>query len=225
MEDTMEPHPDRESTRTESHDDELRDTNRIEAFSDGVFAIAITLLVLELHVPPVESLHGSLLATLAGHWPSYVAFLVSFAILGIMWANHHDIFSLIARADRSFAMLNLALLLLVVVQPFITALVAEYLRDPAERSIVVALYAGTLFVTALAYNALWRYAARRRRLIGAEVSQAAVDLVTSRYRFGPIIYLAAVALAFVSATASLVTMGALALFFALPLANRRPRRH
>src|SRR5439155_20416822 len=122
------------SSRPDHEAAELRDTARIEAFSDGVFAIAITLLVLELHVPPRGNLHGSLLGALAGHWPSYVAFLVSFVILGIMWANHHDIFKLIAKTDRTFAMLNLALLLLVVLQPFPTALVAEYLGSPAERS-------------------------------------------------------------------------------------------
>ena len=215
----MSPHPSDEAA-------ELRDTARIEAFSDGVFAIAITLLVLELHVPPRGSLHGSLLAALAGHWPSYVAFLVSFVILGIMWANHHDIFKLIAKTDRTFAMLNLALLLLVVLQPFPTALVAEYLGSPAERSTAVALYAGTLTVTAIAYNALWLYAAHGRRLIGPEVRQEDLDLVTRRFRIGPLVYLGATALAFLSAPASLAGMGILALLYALPLVERlkRPQR-
>ena len=195
-----------------------RDVARLEAFTDGVFAVAITLLVLDIKIPAAEALpEGMSLWSALGHrWPNFLAYVVTFAILGIMWSNHHDICHYIGRVDRAFLMLNLALLLLVCVQPFVTALVSEYLREPERGSQAVVLYAGTLTVTATVYNLLWRYAASGRRLIRAETPQPAVDDVTKRYLFGPVVYGAATVLAYFSAIASLVTMGLLAIFFAIP---------
>ena len=199
-----------------------RDVTRLEAFTDGVFAIAITLLVLDIHVPPMETLPEgvTLWSALSHRWPNFFAYAVSFAILGIMWANHHDICHHIGRVDRAFLMLNLALLFLVCVQPFITALVAEYLRTDARGSEAVMIYAGTLTLTATVYNVLWRYAAHQRRLIRNTTPQHAVDDVTRRYYFGPLIYGLATLLAYFSAIASLVMMGLLALFFAIPFSSK-----
>ena len=200
-----------------------RDVVRLEAFTDGVFAIAITLLVLDIKVPPLEILPEgvSLWSTLGHRWPNFLGYGVTFAILGTMWANHHDICHFIGRVDRVFLMLNLALLLLVCIQPFTTALVSEYLREGERGSQAVILYAGTLTVTAFVYNLLWHYAARGRRLIRNDTSQEAIEDVTKRYRFGPIIYGAATVLAYFSAMASLVTMGLLAIFFAIPFKAER----
>src|SRR6185295_10024553 len=132
------------------HDMHDAETHRLDAFSDGVFAIAITLLILEIRVPeigPGESL-GHALKDL---WPSYIAYATSFGVIGIMWANHHNLFRLVHRTDHLLLMLNLALLLCVGFIPFPTALVARYLSEGTGESTAVAAYGATLTVTAIVY--------------------------------------------------------------------------
>jgi len=116
------------------------DTARVEAFSDGVFAIAITLLVLEIRVPPVDTTaHGhTLLLALGRLWPSYLGYALSFVTIGIMWANHHSIFRYIRRADRYFVLINVMFLMCISFLPFPTALLAEYLPEPDGRTLAVA---------------------------------------------------------------------------------------
>ncbi len=198
------------------------ETQRVEAFSDGVFAIAITLLVLELKVPPAGN--SELAALLIRQWPSYLAFLASFAFIGIMWINHHRLFTHIHRSDHVLLVLNLLLLLGVITVPFPTAVLAENLGQPGERTATL-LYSGTYVVIAIAFNVLWRYAtSRKRRLLGPEVDTTAVTQIGFQYAFGPLLYVLCFALAWVSVSASLVLNVALACFFALPPAYlRRPR--
>ena len=119
-------------------------TTRLETFSDGIFAIAATLLVLELGVGNAGDLGSELLKI----WPSYLAYVTSFLIIGVIWLNHHHCVSLISRVDRPFLFINMLLLLTVAFIPFPTKLVAHYLQKPGERSAVFA-YAGTLLVTYL----------------------------------------------------------------------------
>lgn len=195
-----------------------KETARIEAFSDGVFAIAITLLILELKVP-----HGlatsDLRRALLDEWPSYGAYLVSFATIGIMWINHHRLFSLIRRVDHVLLILNGLLLLTVSVVPFPTALVADYLTRDGSR-LAAAVYTGWSIVIALAFNGLWRYAAspaRRPPLLRLAPDGPEVRAIHEAYRFGPLWYVLAFALSFWSAALALAVCGALALFFALPL--------
>ncbi len=191
------------------------ETARIEAFSDGVFAIAITLLVLDLKVPRGLSPGASLSAALLAQWPSYFAFLTSFLTIGIMWLNHHRLYTLIRRADHVLLLLNGLLLLGVTVVPFPTALVAAYLGAPQERTALV-VYSGTFVVIAIFFNGLWHYAAWRLRLLGPDVDGDAVRAQGRQYAGGPVFYLLAFALAWVSPVASLAVNFALALFFALP---------
>src|SRR5437870_12237071 len=106
------------------------ETSRIEAVSDGVFAIAITLLILDIKIPPAGG--GDLYVELIGQWPSYFSFLVSFAFIGIMWMNHHRLFTHIARSDDVLLILNLLLLLGVVVVPFPTAVLALHLGQAGQ---------------------------------------------------------------------------------------------
>ena len=129
-----------------------RDTNRLEAFSDGVIAIAITLLVLEIRVPEA---HGAaeLWRALRELWPAYLGYLISFLIIGIMWANHHTIFRYINRTDHYLVVINLLLLLCIAFIPFPTALLAEYLGHPEEQ-VGGIVYSGAFFVTTLVYNLL-----------------------------------------------------------------------
>jgi TMEM175 potassium channel family protein len=190
------------------------ETARVEAFSDGVFAIAITLLILEIKIPLPGPTPLSL--QLLRQWPSYVSFVISFAFIGIMWMNHHRLFTHIRRCDDGLLVLNLLLLLGVTAVPFPTAVLATHLRQPGERTAVL-LYNGTYVFIALCFNVLWRYAAAQKRsLLAAEVDRRSVARITRQYAFGPLLYLACLALTYVSVAASLILNGALACFFALP---------
>ncbi|MBK9712303.1 MAG: DUF1211 domain-containing protein [Kouleothrix sp.] len=195
---------------------EVKETGRIEAFSDGVFAIAITLLVLELKVPQLDegASAAELMSGLLRDWPSYFAYLVSFATILIMWVSHHRLFTMIARSDGRFLFLNGFLLLLVSTVPFPTALLADYLERPAAP-IAMAIYAGLHVVLALAFNGLWRYAARGRRLLGRSVTDRQVAIVNRSYLAGPILYLVAFVLAFVNVFLSFGLCALLAIFFAV----------
>jgi uncharacterized membrane protein len=202
------------------------ETTRVEAFSDGVFAVAITLLVLEIRVPaPDATQHGrTLLSALRGLWPSYLGYGLSFVTIGIMWANHHAIFRYVRRADRYFLIINVLFLMCICVLPFPTALLATYLPQPDGRTLAVAVYSGTLVVIALAYNALWWYAVRGDRLLGSDADRAAVATISRRYLAGPVSYGLTVALAFVNVWASLALHALLAILYLLPEHHRLGRR-
>jgi uncharacterized membrane protein len=192
----------------------MDNTARLETFSDGVFAIAATLLVLEIGI----SVHdGDVGAALLHIWPSYLAYATSFLVIGIIWLNHHHTVTLIGRVDRTFLFVNLLLLLVVSFIPFPTRLVAEYLHKPGERQAVLA-YAITMLLMAVTYNVWWRYASGRRRLIRADVPDSAVRAVSRAFDPGVPAYAIVVGLVFVSPLAAvLVTLG-LAIFY-LPSAT------
>lgn len=195
-----------------------RETARIEAFSDGIFAIAATLLVLDLKVPHDAAGGPGLLRALATQWPSYVAFATSFAFIGIMWINHHRLFTLIRRSDNLLLVFNGLLLLGVTFVPFPTALLAEYIpRDGGQ--VAAAVYSGTYTVLAIFFNLLWHHASRENRLLDRNADPAMIEAITRGYRFGPLLYFVSFVLAFVSVPASLVMNLALAIFFALPSQN------
>jgi uncharacterized membrane protein len=175
-----------------------KETGRIEAFSDGVFAIAITLLVLELKVPhlpeqaPVRALGAALLA----EWPSYLAFVTSFFAILIMWANHHALFNLIRTVNAPFLYANGFLLFVVTLVPFPTALLAEYFERPAAP-LAAAVYGGTFVVGSAAYNVLWKNAIAGRRLLRSDVTEERIEKITRSYRIGVPAYLVATAAAFI----------------------------
>lgn len=189
-----------------------KETARIEAFSDGVFAIAITLLILEIKIPGPGN--GDLFGQLIKQWPSYVAFIISFAFIGIMWINHHRLFTHIKRSDNMLLVLNLLLLLGVTSVPFPTAVLAQHLGARDQRAAAI-LYHGTYFVIAVFFNILWSYS-KNYGLLGNDVEASAADKISAQYAFGPVLYLICVALAWVSVPASLLLNLALAFFFALP---------
>ena len=193
--------------------------SRLEAFSDGVFAIAITLLVLEIRLPDehqVEAL-GGLGNALLGLWPSYAGYVISFMTVGIMWANHHNVVRLMARSDHGLIVWNLLLLMAISFTPFSTAVMAEYLPHPGwDRTIAVAFYCGTFIVTAIFYNFMWRHASHERRLLHAHVSDARIRAITRAYWPGTFLYGLATAAAFVSVPAALAIVAGLALFYILP---------
>ena len=206
--------------------DDTTETTRLEAFSDGVFAIAITLLILEIRVPEPEALRASgtgLARALAALWPSYIGYLLSFVTIGIMWANHHSMFQYIRRSDRGFLRCNVFFLLCISFLPFPTAVLARYLASPEQREqmVAAAFYSAVLVVIALAYNLVWWYAVRGRRLLTADCTHEGVRTITRRYSLGPVLYLLTFGLAFISVPACLSLHGALAILYMLPEIRRR----
>lgn len=197
-----------------------KQTGRIEAFSDGVFAVAITLLVLDLHVPGLKEIpagdHGQgLLKALEDQWPALLAYIVSFLTILVMWINHHRLFRQINRIDHALMIYNGLLLMLVTLIPFPTALVAGFILTPDARTAAM-FYCGLNLLMATAFNRLWNHAARDGQLLASDHDQQRVRHITLQYRLGPILYVLAFALAFINVTACVVTIGALAIFFALP---------
>ena len=196
------------------------ETFRIEAFADAVFAIAITLLVIEIRLPPHEEVLriGGVGPALLQLWPSYVGYTISFIVIGIMWANHHNLMKLVDRVDHGFITLTLLLLLCIAFLPFPTAVMADHLADPDthERAVAVAFYCGCFTVTALFYFLMWWHAARNRRLIASDVSDEAVRAITRAYVPGAFLYLTATLLAFVHVGLSLAIVVGLAALYMLP---------
>ena len=189
------------------------ETGRVEAFSDGVFAIAITLLILEIKIPKPSD--GALANQLLRQWP-YFAFLISFAFIGVMWINHHRLFTHIKRCNNTLMILNLLLLLGVTIVPFPTAVLATHIGFADQRTAAL-LYNGVYVFIAIIFNLLWRYAvSRNHHLLGKEVDKENVGRISKQYAFGPLLYLFCAALAWISVPASLGANVLLATFFALP---------
>ncbi len=196
---------------------------RLEAFSDGVFAIVITLLILEIRVPDPAEKHGALGQALAEQWPQYVAYLVSFLVVGIIWLNHHATFNLLARTDHGLQVLNLLLLLPVSVLPWPTALLAEYTKEgtAGDQRIAVLVYGLTSTAMALAFNVLWRYLVRHHRLHKPGVSPDLLAVRNHRYNLGLAVYPVATAIGLLSVPLFLGLMLALALLYLLPTPDVR----
>jgi uncharacterized membrane protein len=184
-------------------------TSRLEAFSDGVFAIAATLLILNVQAG------GSHLAQELGRiWPSYVAYAVSFVTIGIIWVNHHTVMAQIAKVDRVLLMLHVLFLMFIAFIPFPTALLAQNIRSQGAQAAALS-YGITLTMTAILFNALWRYAAHERRLLRTDADARVVAGISRSYLPGPFMYLAAtlVALRFPLVSAGL--FAAIAVFYVL----------
>jgi uncharacterized membrane protein len=185
-------------------------TTRLETFSDGVFAIAATLLVLEFSVHEVSG--ARLGHELLQLWPSYLAYATSFLTIGIIWINHHYCVSTFARSDRVLMFLNLILLLVVGFLPFPTKLVAQYLQQPGEEAAVLA-YCATFVVMSMVYNTWWRYASRNRRLIRDDVPDSTVRAISRAFNPGVPMYTVVFLIAFVSPLASVILTFAIAAFY------------
>jgi uncharacterized membrane protein len=196
-------------------DKQAMSSRRIEAFSDGVFAIAITLLVLDLVVPSrQEAAEGGLGHALAHEWPAYFAYLVSFLVIGIIWINHHTMFDKVQLVDRPVLFANLALLLVVSLIPFPTRLLAVYLTAGGEAShVAAAVYSATMLAMGLAYSALWLTLTRDVHLLQEGIDPRSSRAALRRFGIGNVFYLATIGLSFVSAPATLSVHGALALYY------------
>ena len=194
--------------------DDEKETGRVEAFSDGVIAIAVTLLILEIKVPKVSEMDSvGLGARLLGLWPSFLAFALSFGTILVMWVNHHRIFRLVRTTDHPFLYWNGFLLLTITFVPFPTAVLAEHLAC-AEATTAAAFYAGAFVAIAVAFNGVWRHLRRHPHLLLASADPKEIEGISRQYRFGPLLYLIAFGLAFVSVAVSIAACLALAIFFA-----------
>jgi uncharacterized membrane protein len=195
-------------------------TQRIEAFSDGVFAIAATLLILEIKAPHPHSGEGggavNLAAALLAQWPAYMAYVLSFVQIGIYWANHHYIFRLYQRTDHLFNLLNVFFLLTISFLPFPTAVLGDYLTDPANQRSAVILYAFAFLLAALAWFLSWLYGSRDYRLIDRRLDPAFIRYLTRQYLLSNALYFGALIMAFFYPVASVVINIALTLLYLLP---------
>ena len=199
-------------------------TARLEAFSDAVIAIAVTILVLEFKVPEgsPEATEWRLEHGLTAQWPSYIAYAMSFVVLGLTWASHHRIFRYITRVDWRFLLLNLLFLMVVAFVPYPTALVAKYLASETGRSIAVMFYGGGMTAFALTYSALWWYASAGGRLLVSDVDPTAVRRVTRQLGGALAGYAIATGVAFFQPVLSLMLFIGLALLSAAaPAIGRR----
>jgi len=183
--------------------------SRLEAFADGVFAIAATLLILNVTVSGAP-LAGELVQI----WPSYAAYAVSFLTIGIIWVNHNTVMSQIGRVDRLFFFLNLVFLMFIAFIPFPTRLLALYINSGEARAASVA-FGVTLTITAIFFNLLWRYAATGRRLLREDADEKLVHGIGRSYLPGPFIYLGATLVGFISPLASAGLYAAIAVFYVL----------
>jgi uncharacterized membrane protein len=201
-----------------------KQTGRLESFSDGVFAVAITLLVFNLQVPhlsPGAISVSALGSALLKQWPSYLTFVTSFATILIMWASHHGIFKLVYKADTAFLFANGLLLLLVTVVPFPTSLVTQYLLTSAAP-LACAIYAGVFVVINIAYNLLWWTAMHQRRLLHPTVTPRQVKRLTRHILLGLPVYLLAALLAFWNPYVSVGLCSCLWIFWAFTFYERSP---
>jgi uncharacterized membrane protein len=195
-------------------------TGRLEAFSDGVIAVAITLLVLDLRVPPPGLHHHSLAANLGSEWASYVAYVVSFLTIGIIWINHHALILRLREMDSTILVVNLFLLMTVAVLPFATSLMASYLTQSHGEHLAAGIYAGAFLAMSVAFGVFnWQVLLRRPHLLtdSLTLERRRAMLVPRIGGFLP--YALATALAPVSPYLTLGICAAVALFYALPISR------
>lgn len=194
-------------------------TNRLEAFSDGVFAIAITLLVLDIHVPEPGS--GRLGHELLAQWPSYAAYVVSFLTIGIIWINHHAAFNRLREVDHSILICNLLLLMSVGILPFTTSLMADYLKEDSGESLAAAIYGASYLLMGLVFVLTNRQILiGRPQLCEGEIDPAEARNIIHFASLGLLPYALAVLLAFVSPYLTMGICAACAVYYSLPVASR-----
>ena len=197
--------------------DEEGSTLRLEAFSDGVFAIAITLLILEIKVPSAETLnHQTLAHYLVQQWPKYFAYCLSFLIIGIYWTNHHYLFKLFRRTDHYFNLINIAFLMSIAFLPYPTDILGEFISEPEHRKFAITFYAFGIWLPAFTWCMVWFYAKNRKRIIDQRLTKSFIDSLSRQYVLSNAFYIIAF---IVSLFSPLISMGicvGLTLLYLLP---------
>jgi len=203
---------------------QTRETGRIESFSDNVFAIALTLLVLTIKVPtvPPGDHPGYLLEQLGAQWPSYVTYVISFVTVLIMWINHHVMFERVQKADHALMFLNGMMLLPVTLIPFPTSLLAVFIKHPQARY-AAALFAGSYVLIAGLYSLVWTHITRMNRRQGVKEDDLRIQRISKKIRIVFTLYLIAFGLAFAYPPACIVACFLLAAYLALPELRNTPQ--
>jgi uncharacterized membrane protein len=189
---------------------------RLEAFSDGVIAVAITLLALDLHVPNPAGA-GTLAHNLGAQWPNYAAYVVSFLTIGIIWINHHAMLRRVVSVDHAILLHNLLLLMTIVVLPFSTALMAEYLKASHGQKLAAGVWSGSFLVMSIAFFTMQRHLLiAKRHLLHEHLTPELRSWVLRRNAVGLMPYAIATAAALISPYLTLAICAAVAVFYALP---------
>jgi uncharacterized membrane protein len=201
-------------TRDQSNDG--RDTGRIEAFSDGVIAVAITLLILDVHVPTVQT---GLLQALLNQWPAYLGYVTSFLVIGIFWANHHNMFRHIYQVDYALLLINSFFLMCIAFIPFATSLLTKYITSPTPKvqHTAAIVYGATLLLNGILFNTIWWYAVWKRRLVRRDLDAQAVQRLTRGYLFGLPFYALSIVLSLINVELSLAFYILIDLMYGLPI--------
>ncbi len=185
---------------------------RVESFSDGVFAVAATLLIFNVQID--KTAPGGLLAALLAAWPKYAAYVASFLTIGVMWMNHHGLFERIGRLNRALAFLNLLLLMAIVFIPFSTAELGANIQVPRDANTAASLYAINAFVIALCFGAVWTYALVHPKLLAPNIDREVALRAWPLFSVGSVVYLACIPLGQLSPIAVVVVCAALAVYYA-----------
>ena len=199
------------------------ESNRLEAFSDGVFAVAITLLALDLAIGGPGRHQPMLAAKLADHWPAFFAYAVSFATIGIIWVNHHTLCGNFSEIDRTLLFINLLLLFFVVCIPFATSTIAAYLRaGSGQASQAAVIYQGVMEGMSISFTLLFWWAIRRKHLrVALTPDQARRARI--RFGIGQAGYIVGIGIAFASPVASLALSGLVAIYYIFEQTPVRPQ--
>jgi uncharacterized membrane protein len=184
---------------------------RVEAFSDGVFAVAATLLIFNVQID--KTAPGGLLAALLAAWPKYAAYVAGFLTIGVMWINHHSLFERIAHLDRALVFLNLLLLMAIVFIPFSTSELGTNILVNRDANTAASLYGLNAFVIAIFFGAVWTYALMRPGLLAPNVDRQAALRAWPRFSVGSVVYLACVPLGQFSPIGVVIVCGALAVYY------------
>src|SRR5690348_470408 len=198
-----------------------RDTGRIEAFSDGVIAVAITLLILDVHVPNVQT---GLLQALLKQWPTYLGYVTSFLVITIFWANHHNMFRHIQQVDYALLLINSLFLMCIAFIPFVTALLTKYIASPTEQHTAAIVYGATLLLNGILFITIWWYAVWRRRLVRSDLDTQTVHRITKGYLFGLPFWVLAIVLSLIDVKLSLAFYIVINLMYLLPIRFLRSGR-
>ena len=193
-------------------------TGRISAFSDGVFSIAITLLVLNLQIPKGITSLDDLLPKLQALWPNLMSYILSFVIIGIYWIAHHNMFHYIKRSNRAFLWINILLLMCVAFIPFSAGLLGQFsfIKQPLLAQVAEIIYASNLILTNLMLSLLWWYATSNHRLVDQDIDPHFVRVVNRRNMTAPVVYLVSIGLSFLSPLASLIVFFLFPLYYIFP---------
>jgi len=189
----------------------------MEAFSDGVFAIAITLLIIEIKVPSHEDLKNQTLFQYIGHqWPKYFAYVLSFVNIGIYWANHHYLFKLFKGTDHYFNLLNVFFLMAIAFLPYPTGVLGEYIMESEQAKPAIAFYSFAMCLPAMGFFLIWLYAKNKKHIIDHKLSPGFIKRNSFQYFISNLLYIGAFIISFFSPVTSIVLSVALTLVYLLP---------